>query len=318
MYKRVLETIHTHNLLPHKAGIVVGVSGGPDSMTLLDILYRLCKKRHYTLTIAHVHYGIRGSDAQRDRTIVENAAHTYGIPVIIKDFSHTRHPTNEAWMRNVRYAFFEDVRVTQKADFIVVGHTLNDLVETLLIRLIRGSGLVGLSALSYKRDTIVRPLLDCTRADIECYCTQHNITYGTDTTNTDIRYLRNRIRHDLLPHLQKRYNPNILTTLARTARHISDDYAELLRHTQKNIIQYTRNKNTITFDSTSFSAQTTSLQRMTLRYFAHMLTHTYPSSEIIEQWRTLIMSTKNKTQKMRTHTLILTKNGGTVSMRAHT
>ncbi len=318
MYKRVLETIHTHNLFHDGATIIVGVSGGADSMALLHILQRLSVKHNYTIIIAHVHYGIRGDAARTDRDRVVATADAFGNTVFIKDLTKKSHPTDEAWMRATRYTFFETLQRKHGADYIATGHTMNDRVETLLHHLIRGSGLAGLAGIHYKRGIIVRPLLDCTRTAVENYCTKHTISFGVDATNADTTYLRNRIRHDLIPLLRKNYNPQIITTLARTAQSIADDYALLTDWSAHHSIPHQRTHTSITFDATTFCALAPALQRHTLRNFAKTLAQTTPSFGMIEHWRRLIASTKNKTQKMETDTLIITKNGATVSMTVRT
>ncbi len=314
MYKRVLETIHTHNLFHDGATIIVGVSGGADSMALLHILHHLSTKRNYTIVVAHVHYGIRGAAARADRNRVVTAADAYGSAVFIKDLTKKSHPTDEAWMRTARYTFFETLQRKHGADYIATGHTMNDRAETLLLHLIRGSGLAGLAGIRYKRGAIVRPLLDCTRTAVEAYCAKHAIPFGVDTTNNDTTYLRNRIRHDLLPLLRDHYNPQITQTLAHTAQSVADDYDLLAHWNAHHSIPHQRTQTGITFNATTFCALAPALQRYTLRHFAGILVHTTPSFGTVEHWRKLITSTKNKTQKMETRTLIITKNGVTVSM----
>ncbi len=316
MYKRVLETIHAHDLLPVGSRIVIGVSGGADSMALLHILHKLSTKRRYKLFVAHVYYGIRGDDARRDRDLVQSTARTYNIPFYEKNLSLKPHPIDEAWLRDARYTFFEEVRTQCQATAIAVAHTRNDSVETLLLNLLRGSGLSGLTGISYKRDAIIRPLLDCSRDDIEDYCLQHHILYHIDSTNTDTVYVRNRIRHNLIPHLRKEYSQNILKTLSRTARTIADDYTELLSHAHNHLPPYTRSDDTISFSAEDFCALSASLQRITLRFFAYELHHHTPSFGMVEEWRKLIASHKNKSHQMRSSALIVTKNGATVSMTA--
>lgn len=319
MFKRVQETIHKHSLMIDDIRIVVGVSGGPDSMTLLDILYRLSKRHRYTLIVAHVHYGIRGTDAQRDRDLVKKTAQKHGLIFIEKDLSKERHPSDEAWLRNVRYDFFEEARTQYSAQLIAVGHTRDDLVETFFLHLLRGSGLAGLQSFSYRRGSIIRPLLDIPRSDIIAYCTRHTLEHEHDTTNDDTAYLRNRIRHDLLPLLTQHYNPQTPQMIAQLTQTLSDDYAALTYCASSQPLQHTQRSAAITFSAREFLALMTSFQRMYLRQFCtQLLPQTTPiitlSFRTTQEIRKLIASTKNKTQTMQTNSLLIKKNGDTVSI----
>ncbi len=316
MRKRVQQTIHRHTLLKNGDTVIVGVSGGADSMALLDVLARSARTHHYTLIVAHVCYGVRGAAAYADRERVRTAAAHDDASYEELDLSTQAHPHDEAWMRDARYAFFERVRQTHNAAAIAVGHHRDDLVETFLLGLVRGSGLAGLSALRYKHGTIVRPLLDVTKDDILTYCAHHAIPYGADSTNADTTYLRNRVRHELVPYLRAHYNPRIDDVLAHTAHTLRDDYVQLTDCTNDLMPSYTRTGATLTFAAADFMACSASVQRLFLRRCAAMLSKTTPSFGAVENWRTLIASTKNKTQTARTNALIVAKKGATVHMTA--
>lgn len=205
--------------LPRRSKIIVAVSGGPDSMALLALLARLRAKHVFTLRAAHVNYQLRGRDADRDEALVTMFCRMENIPLsILRPKQKPRHNI-EATLRATRYAFFERLRKRYRFDSIVTAHTQNDLAETLLMNLIRGSGAVGLSPFQRSHSRLVRPLLQFTRDDVATFLEAERIPWRLDKTNHSVRFTRNRIRHELLPLLAT-FNPSILTTLADTAKRL--------------------------------------------------------------------------------------------------
>ncbi len=336
MYKKVQHTVATHSLIADGACIVVGVSGGADSMALLDCLVRMSVKKNLTLIVAHVYYGVRGDDAKADAARVRVQAANHGLEFCLSDQSaqfgsasgeqsaqnkasaNCVKPTEEA-MRDARYKFFAQIRDELGADSIAVGHTRNDLVETFFLHLLRGTGLSGLSAIGYKRDDIIRPLLDITRAEVEEYCAKHEIVFGHDVTNDDTYYMRNRIRHNLIPLLASEFNPNICATITRTAHGVSDDYSFLLSQMEDSMIDHELNTttNTLIFSAQDFNQLDTSIARLTLHHFAQILTNC-PQSPlsfgICEQIRTAIASEKSKSHQIHTNALIFARNGDKIKL----
>jgi tRNA(Ile)-lysidine synthase len=215
--RRFQNVLAKEKLLPRGSKIVVAVSGGPDSMALLTLLTRLCDKHTFTLHVVHINYELRGRDSQQDELLVQAACDAANIPLSV--FYPKAKPNNniEATLREIRYELLEQVRQELKFDFIVTAHTMNDLAETLLMNLIRGAGLIGLSPFQREHSHLVRPLLHFTRQDIEHFLKVEKIPARIDQSNFSKKFTRNRIRHELLP-LLKTLNPSIVETLAQTAK----------------------------------------------------------------------------------------------------
>ena len=200
--------------------VVVGVSGGADSLGLLLILKELDELR-LKLIVAHLNHGLRPVEANRDAELVRGIALSLDLPFELNevntlDFKRNKNLSLEEAARTLRYRFLIEVLNKYGADKIAIGHSLDDQAETVLMRFIRGSGLLGLSGIPPVRDNIIRPLIEVKRSDIENYLRSKGISWIEDSTNEMRVFLRNRIRHDLMPELLK-YNQNIKVTLARTA-----------------------------------------------------------------------------------------------------
>lgn len=184
---------------------------------MLDILSFLQKKYRLTLAIAHVNYQLRGKDSVADELFVKTLSETYDIPCFTKRYPKDSAKTSEQALRSFRYDFFESIMKTRSFDTLALGHQMNDQAETFLMRLLRGAGPKGLSAMLPKNDNRIRPLLILKREDILRYLDTRGLGFRTDKSNTDTRYTRNRIRHELLPLLEDRFNPNVIATLAKSA-----------------------------------------------------------------------------------------------------
>jgi len=218
---------------------VVAVSGGPDSVCLLHILSSLRNKLGVTLQVAHLNHQLRGADSEADADYVADLARKLGLPATIekrdvKAYRAQHRLSLEEAAREVRYTFLAEVAESVGADRVAVGHTQNDHIETILMHLIRGSGTRGLRGLlpvsqwryDGKRLIIIRPLLEVSREETEEYCRCKGLAPRIDASNLRLSLLRNRIRHELLPLLQ-RYNPRVTEALLRTARIANDDLAFL-------------------------------------------------------------------------------------------
>ncbi|MFA6129786.1 MAG: tRNA lysidine(34) synthetase TilS [Candidatus Omnitrophota bacterium] len=231
--KKVSETIKKYRLIQREDRILLGVSGGPDSMALLLLLFSLKTKFGLKLHIAHVDHGLR-KDSHLDALFVEKWARRLGIPIsIIKlDPKLTEKKGSlEEICRQARLDFLINTARKIKADKVALGHNLDDQAETVLMRILRGTGLSGLSGISAKRRikniVFIRPLLETSRREIEVFLKRKRVSPRIDSTNKEEVFFRNKIRHNLIPLLKKEYNRNIAEVLANLAESISYDYEYL-------------------------------------------------------------------------------------------
>lgn len=222
MLEKVREFIHKENLIPNNTKVIVGLSGGMDSMVLLDILISL----GYRCTAAHCNFHLRGEESDRDENFVKKWCKSIDIPFTsinfdTKQYAVDRKISIEMAARELRYNWFETLRRHHQADFIAVAHHKDDSVETVLLNLIRGTGIKGLTGISPKNGYIVRPLLGISRSEIEKYISERDIPYVTDSTNNEDLYLRNALRLNVLPILEK-LNPSVKDTIYRTSKNVTE------------------------------------------------------------------------------------------------
>ena len=224
--EKVERTIAGHGMMRRGDGVVAGLSGGPDSVCLLHVLHRLGALLGIRLVAAHFDHGLRPAEDENETRFVTGLARSLNIPVDGGKWASSQIPgkgSMEERARDARYRFLEAARRKFACRRIALGHTLDDQAETVLIRLLRGSGPAGLSGIPPRRKGgIIRPLIDIRRSDIESYLARNGLSYVTDSSNADQRILRNRIRLELLPVLTN-YQPRIIENLARTARIMRDD-----------------------------------------------------------------------------------------------
>jgi len=262
----IKRTVNKYKLIDKGNKIVVGVSGGPDSVALLIILNSLKKDLDLDLYVAHLDHMLR-NDSGKDRVFVEKLCIKMGIPVTIGKANCAelkKSGSLEENARNARLAFLFKVAAYVRADKIALGHNLDDQAETVLMRLLRGAGLYGLSGILPKRDIqgfcIIRPLIETKRADIEKFLKKNKAKWRIDKTNLLDVYFRNKIRHKLLPLLEKEYNSNIKEVLRNTAENVGYDY-EYLDQAARRISK--KMGSVIRIDK--FAKLHPSLQRMILR-----------------------------------------------------
>jgi len=227
--KEILQLIRLEQLIRSGEKIIIGVSGGPDSMALLHVLVRLASELDFTPAAVYVNHGLRPVEAEAEKNLVEAAAGRLAIEffagsVEVRETAAGKKLSVEHAARLLRYDFLERIADRWGATKIAVAHTADDQAEEILIRLVRGTARKGLSGMRTMRNgSIIRPLLRTPKTRLLAYLKQNSIEFLHDSSNDDNQFLRNRIRNDLLPHLEDHYNPDIRHTLIRTANILQDE-----------------------------------------------------------------------------------------------
>ncbi len=223
---KVQKWTEQYKMFPLSGRVVIALSGGADSIAMTHLLMQFLPKER--IVCAHVNHGIRGEEANSDEAFVSSWCEQNGLDLQVL---HADVPSEaqksgeglEACGRRLRYAFFEEL-ACEENDRIATAHTRSDQAETVLLHLIQGAGARGLSGIPPVRDKIIRPILSLDRADVEAYCRTNGLAFRTDSTNSDVAYTRNRLRHQVLPLLRE-MNPNLEQSLERTALSLSRDSA---------------------------------------------------------------------------------------------
>ena len=228
MYNKVIETIKKFNMLNNGENVVVGLSGGADSCALTHILARLSEKMDLHITAVHINHGIRGEEAERDERSAEEFCRGLNIEFIayhcdIPSEAAKRGIGEEEAGRLVRYEKFYETAEKKNGAKTAVAHNMNDKAETLIMNLCRGAGMKGLAGIKPVSGSIIRPLIFCTRDEIEKYCDDNNIEYCTDSTNLQNEYTRNKIRNILLPWLSENINPAAAMNMANASELLREE-----------------------------------------------------------------------------------------------
>jgi tRNA(Ile)-lysidine synthase len=218
---QALQFIRRQRLLKPGSRVAVAVSGGADSVALLRVLLELRQELGIVLSVAHFHHGIRGAEADADQQFVQGLAGSFGLEMQFGSgdapgYARDRKLSLETAARELRHRWFEELIRGNRADKIATAHTLDDQAETVLMRILRGTGARGLAGIFPEQieKHLVRPFLSSTRREIEAYLTGIGQTWRDDSTNLDLTHTRNRIRHRLLPLLESEFNPGVRRTLA--------------------------------------------------------------------------------------------------------
>lgn len=292
---RVLDFIRKHHLVSDGETLLVGVSGGPDSVCLLHLLSEMQDGLGMRLHLVHLDHMLRGAESQADAQYVSSLARSMGIPATIeqqnvKEYSLLHHCSIEEAAREVRYNLFARVAEAVGGSKVAVGHTRDDQIETILMHLVRGTGSTGLRGMEpittwmshYNRAqlTVVRPVLEISREETKAFCYSHQLAPRSDSSNLSLSYLRNKVRHQLLPLLRD-YNPNIEEALLRTANILTDDidfFEEQVSITWGDVVR--EQGDALVLDSRKFVLLHPALQSRLLR---HALERLLGSLKDIEQ-----------------------------------
>jgi len=274
---KIEQTIIENNLVKDNDKIVVGVSGGPDSMCLLDSLIKLknlfIEKYNisYSLVVAHVNHMIR-EESKDEKIYVENFCKNNNIPFHyleedVKNNSKNKKMSEEAYGRKIRYEFFEDVRIKENATLIATAHNMDDDVETILLNMIRGTGLKGLTGMNYKYKNIIRPILNIEKTDILVYNAKCELNPCIDKTNFENIYSRNKIRNVLIPMLKEEYNSNIKQSIIRMKNILEEDEEFLDNYAEKilNDALIDNNINNVKFNFSKIMLEHDSIKKRVLR-----------------------------------------------------
>ena len=226
--------------------VLVGVSGGADSIALLHVLNSFSLTKKYSLAVAHVNHMARGKDSFEDAQFVKDIAKKLGLPFFSQEINVAKEQLRlkknfQEAARTIRYKFFEETLRVIGGNKIAVAHSADDQVETILMNFVRGAGLTGLSGIPQVRGKIIRPFLSFYRKDLEDYLENNKISFRDDLSNYNHKYLRNRIRHELIPCL-KLYNPNIKKSLEKMSLIVSQDDALLDKLTHDIFNQKNKNQ----------------------------------------------------------------------------
>lgn len=226
--KQVTETIEKYNLIENGDKIVLGVSGGPDSIAMLNILNKIKNKKiKFDIVVAHINHGLR-ENAKIDEDFVEEFCKKIGVECYIlhsniKEIAEKQKRGLEETGRDVRYDFFNKILEQTNSNKIAIAHNSNDNVETIIMNILRGSGLSGLKGIEAQSGIYIRPLIECKRDLIEKYCEDENLNPRHDESNDVNIYTRNKIRNVAIPYIKEELNPNIIETITRLSLIAKDD-----------------------------------------------------------------------------------------------
>jgi tRNA(Ile)-lysidine synthase len=229
MISKVLETIKKYNMLQKGDGVVVGLSGGPDSVCLLHALFSLKEKLDIRLYAVHLNHMIRGEEAARDEEYSKCFAESLGVPfyserIEIEKYAKENGMSSEEAGRFFRYKLFDEISNEVGGKKIALAHNKNDQAETMIMRFVRGSGISGLGGIKPVRDNkYIRPIISCSREEIENYCEENSLNPVIDSTNKESIYTRNRVRLEFIPYIKEHFNPNIIENLYRNSEIFRDE-----------------------------------------------------------------------------------------------
>jgi tRNA(Ile)-lysidine synthase len=268
MREKVIRTIEKYNMLKKGYGVVVGLSGGPDSACLLHILCSIRELYDLRICAVHLNHMIRDEEAVRDEKYSEGLAASLDVPfyskqIPVEEYARENRLSSEEAGRLLRYEFFNEVAQRTGSNRIALAHNMNDQAETMLMHFIRGSGISGISGIKpVREDRYIRPIIACSREEIEEYCRANNINPVIDSTNKQSIYTRNRVRLEMIPYIKENFNPNIIESLYKVSDILrdEDDYIN-----SRAFIELERIKSGDSVDAGSFNLLHIALKRRIIR-----------------------------------------------------
>lgn len=311
MIKNVLNTLQKHKMLEGVNAVTVALSGGADSMALLHILNSLKNELNITVYAAHLNHCLRGADADSDEKTVVKFCEELNIPLFceridVKTAAENSKDSVETVARNIRYNFLNRVAV----GVVATAHTASDNLETVIFNTVRGSGLKGLCGIPAKRDNIIRPLIECTREQVETYCKQNGLNYCTDKTNFDETYSRNNIRKNIVPKL-KQINGNAEQNVTRLSEIVAQDENCLSQMAKEQLLKLNGNKG---LDICKLKQLHKAIIFRVLKMFCEEATNTVPEYLHIKKiWEVILSNSgsvnlkNNFTAKIKENKLIIVK-----------
>ena len=231
IFQNFVRLIRSRKLVAPGDKVLLALSGGADSTALLCLFLEIRSQLDLELAVAHLNHGLREEESEADAEFVRSLAADYHLPCVVEKLPPRERPKGgnaEARAREQRYRFLQRIGDSLGAQRIALAHTRNDQAETVLLRLLRGSGSLGLAAIPVSRaERFIRPLLSIEREELRTYLRSRGVGWREDSSNRDLRFARNKVRHELIPWLEKSFNPAIVEVLARTAENLRGDAESL-------------------------------------------------------------------------------------------
>ncbi|MBU3911846.1 MAG: tRNA lysidine(34) synthetase TilS [Candidatus Omnitrophica bacterium] len=273
---KIRSTIKKYRMLDRHDSVLVGLSGGPDSVALLHALAAIKQDYSLKIYIAHIDHMFRGEESKQDRKFCQDLAESMGLTAFCEErdipkIAEEKGMSSEEVARLERYEFFFRVARENSVDKIAVGHTKDDQAETILMRMIRGSGLSGLGGMNPVKDmkgmVVIRPLINATRQEIEGFIKECGLKCRHDSSNDEVVFTRNKVRHELIPYLEDRFNPNIKEVLVNMAENLrtEDEFLEKFSSRKFKIMSKKSRSGYITVDIGKFKKQPHAIKKRIIR-----------------------------------------------------
>lgn len=290
MKNKVLNTIKKYNLIESGDKIILAVSGGPDSISMLDILNNIKNDKNidinFEIIVAHVNHMIRKEAIEDEKYVREfckkRKIEFYSKSIDVQKIANNNKIGTEEAGRKARYEFFDEILKKTNSNKIAIAHNKNDSVETVIMHILRGSGISGLKGIEPRREKYIRPLIDCERKEIEKYCNENDLKPKIDKTNFENVYTRNKIRNVVIPYIKNEFNENIIETISRLSKLVSEEEDYMERQIKKvyEDILIIEGKKEIQLDLKKFNNQEKVIKS---RLIIYTITRIFGSSEGIEK-----------------------------------